>query len=256
MRLKDRVALVTGGGSGIGAAICKRFAQEGAVVVVTDINADAAAETATQITANGGRAEAMQQDVTDEQRWAVVVDETVGTHGGLHILVNNAGIGIPASVEDTTLADWRAVNAVNLDGVFLGTRAAIAVMKASGGSIINLSSIEGIVGDPILAAYNASKGGVRLFTKSAALHCADSGYGIRINSIHPGFIETPILDGAEEKLGQAGAEEFLTRVMASIPVGELGKPEDIANGALFLASDESRYMTGSELVIDGGLTAR
>lgn len=256
MRLKQKVALVTGGGSGIGAAICKRFAEEGAAVVVTDINADAANNTATTIANSGGKALALQQDVCDESRWRSVVTETLRAFNGLDVLVNNAGIAIPGSVEDTSLEDWRKTQSVNLDAVFLGTREAISAMKDSGGSIINVSSIEGIIGEPLAAAYNASKGGVRIFTKSVALHCADNGYNVRVNSIHPGYIMTPLVTNAMDEFEPTEAEQLLDRLLASIPMGAMGEPADIANGALFLASDESRYMTGSELVIDGGYTAK
>ncbi|MEC8429509.1 MAG: glucose 1-dehydrogenase [Pseudomonadota bacterium] len=256
MRLKDKVALVTGGGSGLGEAICQRFAEEGAAVVVTDINEAAANDVATAIANQGGKALALHQDVTDEARWQAVITETLGAFNGLNIVVNNAGIAIPGSVEDTSLADWQKTQSVNLDAVFLGTREAIKAMKDSGGSIINISSIEGIIGDPMTAAYNASKGGVRIFTKSAALHCADNGYNIRVNSIHPGYVMTPLVANGLAELDEAEAEQFANRILSSIPLGEMGQPVDIANGAVFLASDESRYMTGSELVIDGGYTAK
>ncbi|MFP6662575.1 MAG: glucose 1-dehydrogenase [Deltaproteobacteria bacterium] len=255
MRLKKKLALVTGGGSGIGAAICSRFAEEGATVVVADINQTAAEQVAQAIREAGHRAEARLQDVTDEARWSELVEEILAQHGRLDIVVNNAGIVIPGNVEETHLDDWRETQRVNLDSVFLGTRAAVRAMKSSGGSIINVSSIDGIVGEAMAAAYNASKGGVRIFTKSAALHCAAEGYPIRVNSIHPGFIETPLVEKAVLALGEKGPA-FHEAVLAGIPVGAMGVPLDIANGALFLASDESRYMTGAELVIDGGFTAR
>jgi NAD(P)-dependent dehydrogenase (short-subunit alcohol dehydrogenase family) len=191
-----------------------------------------------------------------EQRWQEVLAEIVDRFGRLDILVNNAGIAIVGNVEETTLADWQATQRVNLDAVFLGTRDAIKVMKGTGGSIINISSIEGIVGEPEVAAYNASKGGVRIFTKSAALHCAAQGYQIRVNSVHPGFINTAMVSGAVGSMSAADGEAFQARIMGNIPMGHMGEPVDIANGVLFLASDESRYMTGSELVIDGGYTAR
>jgi len=257
MRLQNKVALVTGGGSGIGAAICQRFSEEGAAVVVTDINAEAAKEVAAALANNGGKALALAQDVSDEARWQSVITEALEAFNGLDTLVNNAGIVIPGSVEDASLDDWQKTLSINLDAVFLGTREAIKVMKDPGGSIINISSIEGIVGDSMGAAYNASKGGVRIFTKSAALHCAESGYKIRVNSIHPGFIMTPLVAHAFDSLEDAEvAEQFRTRILQSIPMGEMGEPVDIANGAVFLASDESRYMTGSELVMDGGYTAK
>ncbi|WP_159269017.1 glucose 1-dehydrogenase [Zhongshania aliphaticivorans] len=256
MRLKDKVAIVTGGGSGIGAAICNCFAQQGASVVVTDINLAGAQNVVDQIIKSGGNAMAVEQDVVDEQRWSEVIAITLSEFGGLDVLVNNAGIGMRGSVESTTLAEWQRTQSINLDSVFLGTQQAVRAMKQNGGSIINISSIEGIVGEATCAAYNASKGGVRIFTKSAALHCANEGYRIRVNSIHPGFIATPLVIAAIESLPASEAEQLSAQLLAKIPFGELGNPEDIANGALFLASDESRYMTGSELVIDGGYTAQ
>ena len=254
MRLKDKVALVTGGGSGIGEAICKRFAKEGAMVLVTDINADSGQRVAAEITDAGGQAEFRVQDVTDEARWNSLVTDIISRHGQLDVLVNNAGIAIPATVEDATLADWRTTQAVNGESVFMGTRAAIAVMRTRGGSIINISSIEGIVGEPNTAAYNYSKGGVRIFTKSAALHCATQGYPIRVNSVHPGFILTALVEGALASMPEEQSQGMMERLMRDIPMGTMGEPLDIANGCLFLASEESRYMTGSELVIDGGYT--
>jgi NAD(P)-dependent dehydrogenase (short-subunit alcohol dehydrogenase family) len=251
MRLENKVALVTGGGSGLGEATSLRFAEEGATVIVSDIHLGSAQKVASAAAQGTGSAEAHLQDVTDEARWEELVAQIVEQHGHLDVLVNNAGIAIPGNAEDTTLADWQRTQSVNLDSVFLGTRAAIRAMKDRGGSIINISSIEGIVGEPNAAAYNASKGGVRIFTKSAALHCAASGYGIRVNSIHPGFIRTPMLENAAAAMDAS----FMDQVLAAIPLGEPGAPLDIANGALFLASDESRYMTGAELVIDGGYTA-
>jgi NAD(P)-dependent dehydrogenase (short-subunit alcohol dehydrogenase family) len=204
----------------------------------------------------GAAALAVHQDVTSEQRWQEVVAEIIERFGRLDILVNNAGIAVVGTVEDTSLADWRATQNVNLDAVFLGTREVIKVMKAGGGSIINISSIEGIIGEPTLAAYNASKGGVRVFTKSVALHCAAQGYPIRVNSVHPGFIATAMVTDAVASMSEDEGEAFQERIMANIPMGHMGEPLDIANGVLFLASEESRYMTGSELVIDGGYIAR
>jgi len=255
-RLENKVAVVTGGGNGIGEAICKRFAEEGATVAVTDIDFGSARRVAEEITAAGGVALAKEQDVTDPDLWETLLPELATELGGLNILVNNAGIGIPATVEEETLDGWRRTQSVNLESVFMGTQAAIRQMKEKGGSIINVSSIEGIVGEPLTAAYNASKGGVRLFTKSAALHCAAEDYRIRINSIHPGYIETALVANAVAQLGEEIGQALVERVLASIPMKRFGAATDIANGCLFLASDESAYMTGSELVMDGGYTAR
>jgi len=256
MRVANKVALITGAGSGLGEAMARRLAEEGALVVASDIDFAAVQAVVASIVAVGGRAEAELQDVTDEARWAALVDAILASHGRLDVLVNNAGIALTGTAEHATLADWQRTQCVNLDAVFLGTREGIRAMKARGGSIINISSIEGIIGDPLTAAYNASKGGVRVFTKSAALHCAAEGYGIRVNSVHPGFILTPMVENALAAMPAADAEAFHARIMDSIPVRAMGEPRDVANGVLFLASDESRYMTGAELVIDGGYTAR
>ncbi len=255
-RLQGKIALVTGGGSGIGEATAKRFAQEGAVVVVTDIRLEEAQRVAAEINASGGSAEARLQDVTDEALWDTTVKEIAAAHGGLHVLVNSAGIALTGNVEEATLADWRTTQAVNGESVFLGTRAAIGVMKNCGGSIINISSIEGIVGEPEVPAYNYSKGGVRIFTKSAALHCAREGYPIRINSVHPGFILTPMVEKGIGSMPPEVQQEMEERLQREVPLKTMGEPLDIAHGCLFLASDESKYMTGAELVIDGGYTCR
>jgi len=253
VRVKGKVALVTGGGSGLGEAISTRLAEEGASVIVSDVNEAGAQRVARAI---GDNATALQQDVTIEERWREVITDIIERFGKLDILVNNAGIALVGTVEDTTLADWQLTQRVNLDAVFMGTREAIKVMKGSSGSIINISSVEGIIGEQKVAAYNASKGGVRIFTKSAALHCCPEGYAIRVNSVHPGFIETPMVSGAIGTMTDAEGEAFTTRIVGNIPMGHMGEPLEIANGVLFLASEESKYMTGSELVIDGGYIAR
>lgn len=253
-RLENKIALVTGAASGLGEATAKRFAEEGAHVYVTDLNLEPTQAVVDAITSTGGSATARVQDVTDEADWDVLMTEITAAHGQLDILVNNAGIAITGSVEDLSLDDWRKTQAVNLDAVFMGTRAAVKTMKGRGGSIINISSIEGIIGDPNTAAYNASKGGVRIFTKSAALHCADQNYNIRVNSVHPGFILTPMVEQGIGGMPEEMQAEMGERLMREIPLNTMGEPLDIANGCLFLASDESKYMTGSELVIDGGYT--
>ena len=254
MRLQNKVALITGAGNGIGEATAKRFAEEGALIIVTDINSAAAQRVAGEITDSGGRAEARTQDVTDEALWTTLVQGIVSSHGSLDVVVNNAGIAITANVENTTAEEWRRTQAINGESVFFGTRAAVAVMKEHGGSIINISSIEGMVGEPNAAAYNYSKGGVRIFTKSAALHCAAEAYPIRVNSVHPGFILTAMVEEGIAALPTEQADAMYERLMREIPLGTMGDPLDIANGCLFLASNESKYMTGSELVIDGGYT--
>ena len=254
-RVSGKVAIVTGGAMGIGQACAELLAAEGAAVVVTDREGDAGAKVVDALVARGHRASFLRHDVSLENDWQSVVDAVVKTHGRLDILVNNAGVGWFGDVEHTTIEDWRKLMGVNLDGVFLGIKHAIPAMRASGGgSIVNLSSIEGLVGDPGLAAYNASKGGVRLLTKSAALYCARSGTKIRVNSVHPGYIWTPMVRHALDASGDAAGMQ--RAIEALHPVGHLGEPNDIAYGVLYLASDESTFVTGSELVIDGGYTAQ
>ena len=255
-RLNSNVALVTGGGSGIGEAICKRFAEEGAVVIVADINLESAQRVAEGISASGGKAVAREQDVTDPDLWNTLMDEIVEDFGSLDVLVNNAGIGTIMPIEQETLEGWRRMQSVNMESVFLGTQSAIRVMKDHSGSIVNISSIEGIIGEPLVPAYNASKGGVRIFTKSAALHCAQEGYAIRVNSVHPGYVGTPMVADGLAGMPPEQAQAFHQELLARIPLGRLGEAVEIANTVLFLASDESSYMTGSELVVDGGYTAR
>lgn len=251
-RLQGKTALITGAGSGLGLATAQCFAQEGARVVLTDIDHARVQAEAQRLCAAGHDAAALAHDVTRESDW----DRVIAAAGALDVLVNNAGVGRLGNVEQASLQDWRAVLEINLDGVFLGTQKAIAAMKGRGGSIINVSSIEGLIGEPNLAAYNASKGGVRLLTKSAALHCAAQGYGIRVNSLHPGYIATPMVTGALAALPADVAQALQADIVSRIPLGRLARAEEIAPALVFMASDESRYMTGAELVIDGGYTAR
>lgn len=254
-RVAGKVAIVTGAGLGIGRASAQMLAREGARVTVTDIKEAEGRSTAEDIIEAGGEAMFIRHDVSSEAEWEAVMSATLRRFGRLDVLVNNAGVALGADVETTTLEQWRALMAVNLDGVFLGARHAIAAMKKTGGgSIVNISSIEGLIGDPNLAAYNASKGGVRLFTKSAALHCAKSGYKVRVNSVHPGYIWTPMVEGYLAASPNPVAAR--TAVDALHPLGHIGEPDDIAYGVLYLASDESKFVTGSELVIDGGYTAQ
>lgn len=248
MRLEGKVALVTGGAAGIGKATAARFAEEGAVVILCDVNADQGQRTARDI-----GAEFYQVNIADREAVQAWVDAVVAQHGRVDILVNNAGVLFTASVEETTLEQWRSLMAVNCDGVFLGTKHAIAAMKKKGGSIINLSSVAGMVGLANLGAYNASKGAVRLFTKAAALECAQASGRIRVNSIHPGGVWTSML---EQLIGKHGDEAADAAAVAMHPVGHAGEPDDIAYGVLYLASDESKFVTGAELVIDGGYTAQ
>ncbi len=253
-RVEGKVALVTGGAMGIGEATCCLLAREGAQVAVTDINVAAGEEVAQRIVESGGKARFYHHDVAKQEDWQRVMKEVTSDLGPLDILVNNAGIVIVGTVEDATLADWRKTQEINMESVFIGTQEAIAMMKDRGGSIVNISSVMGLVGGTIEAAYCASKGGVRMFTKASAIHCAEQGYGIRINSVHPGYIMTPLLVNAASTL--PNAEDILKELISRHPVGHLGEADDIAYGILYLASDESKFVTGSELVIDGGYTAR
>ena len=247
-RLAGKAALITGAASGIGRATAALFHGEGAWVAATDLNEAG-------LKALGEDADlTLAQDVTDETRWREVIDEVVAAFGRLDILVNSAGIAALGNIETTTLADFRKVNAVNAEGVFLGCREAVRAMKERGGSIVNLSSVAGIVGDASSFAYCASKGAVRLMTKSAALHCARAGYQIRVNSVHPSFAETPmVLEGIARA---RDPERIRAGLMRAAPMGRMGKPEEVANMILFLASGESSFTTGAEFTVDGGLTAQ
>ncbi|TAM09760.1 MAG: glucose 1-dehydrogenase [Nevskiaceae bacterium] len=257
-RLTGKCALITGGARGLGLAHGKRLAEYGAKVMLTDLDAAAVTAAAAELKKAGLDVHALRQDVTDEAGWDATLQATVAALGGLNVLVNNAGIAFFGDVETCSYDNWRKTQAVNLDAVFLGTRAAVRHMKDhGGGSIINISSIEGIIGDPNLAAYNASKGGVRLLTKSAALHCARQHYGIRVNSVHPGYVLTDMVKGALATLpadaAAAAAEDLKTN---KTPMGRFGTAHEIAELVAFLASDESSYSTGSEFVADGGYSAQ
>ena len=250
MRLENKVAFISGGARGMGAAEAKIFAADGAKVVVGDVLDEEGRQTEAAINEVGGECLFVHLDVTDEGSWGQAVAETVSRFGKLDILVNNAGItGGIGHLEDTTSEDWDRVMDINAKGVFLGTKAAIPEMrKAGGGSIINISSVYGLVGSGGSTAYHASKGAVRLLTKSTAIQYA--GDGIRANSVHPGIIETAMTEAT------LADPERSQRWMTGTPLGRRGVPEDVAYGVLFLASDESSFMTGSELVIDGGWTAQ
>jgi len=255
-RVQNKVALITGGAMGLGQASAQRLAEEGAKVLVTDIEDSVGQATADKINADGGEAIFLHHDVTQEKEWIEVIEKAVSHYGALHVLVNNAGVAITGTILDMSMEDYRLQNAINLDGVFLGMKYAIpAITESGGGSIINLSSVAGIKGAPGLCAYAMTKGGVRLLSKSVALECVSMENNIRVNSVHPGIIETAIWD----KMGGEDVGENRTRISEAaesiIPGGKVGQPTNIANGVLFLASDESSYMTGSELVIDHGFTA-
>ena len=249
MRLEGKVALISGGARGMGAAEARLFASEGAKVVIGDLLEDEGRQTEDQINEAGGECLFIRLDVTSESNWQDAVATTVARFGKLDILVNNAGIFRTERVEDTSEQSWDQVMDVNAKGVFLGTKAAIPEMrKVGGGSIVNISSIAGLVGSPYSSAYNASKGAVRLLTKSTAIQYAKE--GIRANSVHPGVIETEM---TREVVNDEAFRQFR---LVTNPIPRLGQPEDVAYGVLFLASDEASFMTGSELVIDGGWTAQ
>ena len=254
-RMRGKIAIVTGGAVGIGRACALKLAEEGAAVTVTDLDGENGSLVVEEIRGRGGDAIFIEQDVADEGRWEHVMRLVIERYKQLDVLVNNAGVALAKDVEHTTLEEWRRLMSINLDGVFLGTRHAIQAMKgARNGSIVNLSSIEGLIGDPNLAAYNASKGGVRLFTKSAALYCAKAGYNIRVNSVHPGYIWTPMVENYLKAQGDVAQGRKLLDSLH--PIGHVGEPDDIAYGVLYLASDEAKFVTGTELVIDGGYTAQ
>ena len=254
-RVSGKYALITGGAQGLGAATAKMLAREGAKVTVTDINAEGAQAVADDINAahGDGTAFAYAHDVTDEARWQEVLQDAHDAMGGLNVLVNNAGIGSIGSVEDETLEMFRKVNAVDVDSIFLGCKYAIPLMRDHGlGSIINISSIAGIIASYNYVSYNTAKAAVRHLSKSVALHLAKTGGQIRCNSVHPTFIDTPILDGVAERFGR---EEALAKLGRQIPLGRVGEPDDIAYAVLYLASDESKFVTGAELKVDGGISA-
>jgi len=259
-RVEGKVALVTGGSSGIGKGCAEVLAREGAIVVITDIQDDKGPAVAAEIVAAGGRCEYLHHDVTSEDEWIGVVGEIESRHGRLDILVNNAGIGIGSpTITTMSLADWRRQQAINVEGVFLGIKHGLLLMRkaGNGGSIVNMSSVAGLKGSPTLAAYSATKGAVRLFTKAVALECAQVKDGVRVNSVHPGIIETPIWQGIIPSQPGANSLPDLDAISTmAVPLGVKGLPADIANGVLWLASEESRYVTGAELVIDGGLSVR
>ncbi len=253
-RFTDKVILVTGSARGIGGAAVEQFAAEGGIVYSTDIDMDALTSAAQALQARGLKVEALQQDASSEADWSKTIATILGKHGRLDVLVNNAGMGQLIPVEDSTLAEWQKVMAVNLESVFLGTRIGIRTMKEKGGVIINVASIAANVAEPLFPAYNATKGGVSMFTKAAAVDCARKGYPVRINSLHPGYCETKLVADAVAGLGDK-ADAFAKAVVASIPLGRLATPWEIARPLLFLASDDARYMIGNELIVDGGYIA-
>jgi NAD(P)-dependent dehydrogenase (short-subunit alcohol dehydrogenase family) len=259
-QVQGKIALVTGGASGIGAAVVELLAQEGATVIATDIDELNGPELAARLTKAGRDVSFLQQDVTSEERWEDVVGEIGKRFGRLDVLVSNAGIGIAVpSIVDMTLQDWRRQTAINLDGVFLSVKYCLPLMRRhGGGSIVMMSSLAGLRGAANLSGYSATKGGVRLFAKAIAMECAGVGDGIRVNSVHPGIIDTPIW--GKIPTGATGASQNAPidpeeRAKLATPLGRAGQALEIAQGVLYLASDASRYVTGTELVIDGGMNA-
>ena len=260
MRLQGKVALISGAAAGvrgelmgIGGAAAWRFAEEGAKLVLGDVNEELGRRTVVQLGESGHDARFVRLDVTSEEDWDAAVDETLSSYGRLDILVNNAGIGSrgmrATKADHESLENWEAHMSVHAKGTFLGTRRAVPEMrKLGGGSIVNISSIYGIVGSPSLSAYHAAKGAIRIFTKATAIQYAPE--GIRANSVHPGFTQTPMTDASMSD------PEIMQKLLEQIPMGRVGQPEEIADGILFLASDEASYLTGAELVIDGGTTAQ
>jgi 3(or 17)beta-hydroxysteroid dehydrogenase len=256
-RLSSKVAIVTGGASGIGDATCRLFVREGAKVVIADRDRKAGLRLEADLNTAGRNALFHEMDVTDAARWPDLIEATAAAFGGLHVLVNNAGISYRLDIEATDIAAWDKTIAVDQTAVFYGMKFAIAKMKTSREpcSIVNVSSIEGLVAEADFFAYCAAKGAVTLMTKAAALHCGARRYPIRVNSVHPGYIMTPM---AHDDARQAGVtvEEYTRAFVAKHPIGHLGEPADIANGILYLASDESKFVSGSQLVIDGAYTAQ
>jgi 3(or 17)beta-hydroxysteroid dehydrogenase len=256
-RLQGKVAIVTGGAMGIGRATATMFAAEGAKVVLGDVNETEGEKVVEEIRQTGGEATFMRLDVSNEDDWRRVVAETVKLYGGLTVLVNNAGISLGHDIEETTLDEWNHVMSINSTGVFLGLKYGIEAMKANDEScsIINRSSVDGQVGEAGLFAYCASKGAVTVMTKSAALAVGAKGYGIRVNSVHPGYVHTPLTEKEAADFGLS-PDAYFKKVGAQHPIGFIGEPVDIAYLDLYLASDESRWVTGAEFTIDGGWTAQ
>lgn len=250
-RVEGKVALITGGASGLGFADAKTLAREGARVVITDVNAEKGEAATAEI---GDAATFLKHDVSSEDDWKAVIASIRNSHGALDILVNNAGVVLLSSPEDCTLKDFRFANAVMSEGVFLGCKYALPLLKeGAGGSIINMSSTASHVGYPIFFAYTAAKGAVRSMTKSIAAHCQASGYKVRCNSVHAGAIETPMVQYAQ---GRGADEAMDIPAQGVLPPDSLGAPQDVANMVLYLASDESRFVTGAEFVVDNGLLSR
>lgn len=256
-RVLDKTILITGAANGLGAATARTLAREGAMVWLSDIDDTAGAAVATEIKAAGGRAHYVHQDVSQMGEWEGVFAQMRANHHRLDVLINNAGGGTYNDIESVSYEEWRRIMSINLDATFLGTQLAIKWMKETGGgSIINVSSIAAFIGSPNLAAYCAAKAGIHLLSKSAAVYCGQRGYKIRVNSIHPGLIDTKAgKEMARLATGLPSDEQAIAAFTALHPIGRIGIPDDIANGILYLASDESSFVTGTHLIIDGGFTA-
>ena len=256
-RCQGKLALVTGAAQGLGRAHATRLAEEGARVLCTDVNGDGAQESARLINEalGDGAAFAIQHDVTDPQAWEAAVDAAREQLGGLNVLVNNAGIGVAGNIESCNFDDWRRCFSVNVDSIFHGCQKALPLMREHApGSIVNISSIAGLIASDTMPAYNSSKAAVWMLSKSIALHCAKNNMDIRCNSVHPTFVDTPILDGtARAHSLEKGV--LLDKLARQIPLRKVGEPDDIANAVVYLASDESKFMTGAELKLDGGISA-
>ena len=256
-RCEGKLALVTGGAQGLGRAHCIRLAQEGARVLATDINGEGAAETAALINAElgDGTAFSLGHDVTAPDDWENAVDAARQHLGGLNVLVNNAGIGVAGNIETCIFEDWQHCFDINVNSIFHGCQKALPLMREHApGSIVNISSIAGLIASDTMPAYNASKASVWMLSKSIALHCAKNNMQIRCNSVHPTFVDTPILDGTAEH-HNIEKEVLLDKLARQIPLRFVGEPNDIANAVVYLASDESRFMTGAEIKLDGGISA-
>ncbi|MEQ1496914.1 MAG: SDR family oxidoreductase [Novosphingobium sp.] len=256
-RVQGKKALITGAAQGLGAAQAMMLAREGAKVLLADINAEGAAGQAARINSElgEGTAFAVKLDVTQEADWVAAMEVAQARLGGLSVLVNNAGVGVRGNIETCTLAEWQKGFAINVESVFLGCQKAIPLLKDNQpGSIINISSIAGLIASDTMPGYNASKAAVWMLSKSVALYCAKMGWDIRSNSVHPTFIDTPILDGMVVSTGKS-KDVIMDKLARQIPLKRVGHPDDIANGVLYLASDESRFMTGAELKLDGGISA-
>ncbi len=264
--LENKVALVTGAGGGIGAAICRRLSREGAFIVAADMNFSAASKLAEQVRTAGGGVFAVQLDVTNQLQWRSAVAETLRVAGGLDILVNNAGVAHIKPLEAVSVDEWNADINVNLSGAFLGIKESLNAMRESarrspsGASIINIASVSALVGSPGMPAYSASKGGLRLFSKAIALDFAKRRYGIRVNSVYPGLIDTSLTTPLFESMHGASSGKDIKTIRAEMiekyPIGRIGRPEEVAGVVCFLAGEDSSYMIGAELVVDGGLTAQ